>query len=239
MKQLRNFGYSLLACSFLVISCSKTGPQGPTGPTGPTGSQGPAGTNGTNGAQGPGGPQGPAGPTGATGANGATGPQGPAGTANVIYSAWFTPPSYSLTVVFGINNIYYDKAAPGITQPILDNGAVLTYGKLAGYVPSIWPTGQVALLPITLTYQQSSATQIDTWSAYATAGNLKINLTNNNNLYTNTGINPSHTFRYIIIPGGVAGGRLAKPGVGGTGYSIEQLKAMSYQQICQVLNIPE
>ncbi len=149
-------------------------------------------------------------PQGTSGAAGAQGATGEAGTANVIYSDWFTPSAYALSVNFGENNIYYDQAATGITQVILDSGVVLTYGKLDGYTSTIWPTNQVAQLPITVVYQSSGA-QIDTWSAYATVGNLRINFTNNTNLYTNTGLSTSHTFRYILIPGGVHGNRLSGP----------------------------
>ena len=80
MRKLTSLSLLLLAISFIVVNCTKEGPQGPAGATG---------------AQGPG---------GATGATGSLvvpvllarkallvqGPQGPAGTANVIYSNWFT-----------------------------------------------------------------------------------------------------------------------------------------------------
>lgn len=186
LNQLFKRSFLFFMVAILIAACAKTGPEGPAGP------QGAQGTSGAVGAQGP------AGTAGAT------------GTANVIYSDWFTASAYSLSVDFGINNIYYDKAAAGITQIILDSGVVLTYGKLNGYVSIIWPTNQVAQLPITLVYQQSG-TQIDTWSAYATVGNLRINFTNNNNLYTNTGLATTHSFRYVIIPGGVPGNRLSGP----------------------------
>lgn len=199
----------------LFAACSKTGPTGPqgsTGPTGATGAQGPAGANGTNGAA------------------GAAGPQGPAGTANVIYSAWFTPSAYTVATAFGITHLDYNKPAPGITQAILDNGTVLTYGKLNGYNPSLWPTNQVGLLPITIDYQIGATTNIDTWSAFATAGNLKIDLVSSTNAYaSDASINHNHSFRYIIIPGGVAGARLSSPP---PDYN-------NYDAVCKYYGIPE
>ncbi|PZR21133.1 MAG: hypothetical protein DI538_29830, partial [Azospira oryzae] len=89
---------------------------------------------------------------------GDTGPQGPPGTANVIYSEWFTPNPYIKDTIFGIWGFKYNKAAPLITQQILDSGSVLTFGKLLGYNPAVWPTNVVQQLPIQITYKQSGNT---------------------------------------------------------------------------------
>jgi hypothetical protein len=172
------------------------------------------------------GPEGPAGATGATGSQGSPGPTGPAGetgTANVIYSEWFTPSAYTSSTLFGITNMDYNKAAPGITQDILNTGVVLTFGKLTGYSSSIWPTEQVSKLPISLTYIQGS-TQTDTWSAYETVGNLRINFVNNVNYYTS--ISTAHSFRYVIIPGGTVGTRVAAPDFN------------NYEAVCAFYKIP-
>ena len=194
------------------------------------------------------GDQGPAGPAGPTGATGATGAQGSTGSANVVYSQWFTPPSYIKDTVFGIYGFYYDKATTDITQPVLDSGIVLTYGKLDGYVSSIWPTNQVGQLPITVTYQEGSSTYVDTWQAFATLGNLTIQFQDNLDLYN--GISNAHKFRYIIIPGAqksaVAsvksgiyysnGRKLDANAVNGV---IQNYKTMSYAQVCARLGIEE
>jgi hypothetical protein len=42
-------------------------------------------------------------------------------------------------------------------------------------------------------------------------------------------------YRYVIIPGGVAGGKTT--GLGGTNYTAEQLKKMPYAQVCKLFNI--
>ncbi|WP_008584497.1 Collagen triple helix repeat-containing protein [Niabella soli] len=215
----------LFAGTLLLFSCKKGDP----GPQGATGAQGPAGTQGPGGAQGPAGTQGPAGSQGPAGAQGPTGAQGPAGTANVQYSDWFTPAAYTVTTRFGIINLDYNKAAPGITQDILNTGTVLVYGKLNGYNTTLWPTDQTSVLPIHIYYQIGTATNIDTWSADATVGNLRINLVSSMNAYTSSGsISPAHTFRYVIIPGAV------KVALANT-----NLNVLSYGALCNTLSIPQ
>ena len=145
--------------------------------------------------------EGPEGPQGLQGVKGDKGDKGDTGITNVIYSDWFTPPTYTATMVFGIRNFDFTKTAPAITQDILDKGTIITYGKLTGYSSSIWPTGQVGKLPVILTYIQGS-TQTDTWTAFYTPGNLRINFVNNANFYTSLAL--THSFRYIIIPGSIA-----------------------------------
>ena len=187
------------------------------------------------------------GATGAAGAAGAAGPQGPAGSANVIYSDWFTPVAYVKDTVFGTWGFYYDSAVAAITQPILDSGTVITFGKLDGYNPAIWPTNQVEALPIAITYMDGSTPNIDTWQALLTPGNLRIQLQSSLNAYGN--ISNAHQFRYIIIPGGVKTNASVQPGtVTGNGKRLDQgnvnavlqnYKNMSYADICQRLNIPQ
>jgi len=151
---------------------------------------------------------------------GDTGPAGATGTANVIYSEWFTPTPYIKDTVFGVWGFKYNKAAPGITQQVLDSGSVLTYGKLLGYNPLVWPTNTVQQLPIDLTYNQGGVTT-DTWTARLSPGNLQIRFVNDKNIYGS--IATAHQFRYIIIPGGnKAGGRVAR---------------QSYEEICKQYGI--
>lgn len=149
------------------------------------------------------------------------GDTGPAGTANVMYSDWFKPDVYIKDTVFGIWGFKYNKAAPGLTKNVLDSGTVLVYGKLLGYNPLVWPTNQVAELPITITYVQGG-TVTDTWSAQLSEGNLRIRFMNDKNIYTS--ISNAHLFRYIIIPGAVKTGRRAQ---------------LPYEEICKLYNIPE
>lgn len=159
---------------------------------------------------------------------GDTGPQGPkgaTGTANVIYSDWFIPASYTMTTIFGIKHFDHTRQTPAITQAIIDSGMVLTFGKLSGYNPQVWPAGQIAQLPISLTYVQGSTTT-DTWSAFDSVGKLRINFVNNLNIYSS--ISTQHSFRYIIVPGGVkvSNGRRI------------DLHSMSYNEVCDLLKVP-
>lgn len=152
---------------------------------------------------------------------GETGPQGPTGNANVMYSPWFTPATYQKDTVFGIWGFNYNQAAASITQSILDSGTVLTFGKLLGYNSLVWPAGQVAPLPLTISYNQGGVTN-DTWSALSRPGNLRIRFVNDRNIYTS--IATAHQFRYIIIPGGTPTGRVTQ---------------LSYEELCRKYNIPE
>jgi hypothetical protein len=208
MRKFRTLSLCLLAITFIAVNCTKEGPEGPAGATGP---QGPAGSNGATGATGA---------AGATGATGAVGPQGPAGatgpagTANVIYSAWSLP-TFTASSTFFVAQ----PAAPGITQAIMDRGVVLAYmSNGTGTATSgfnVWTLPYTRPGDATLIYHQYVVGTI----VYIASANL-------------TGFQ----FRYVIIPGGVAGGRTT--GVGGTNYTVEQLKAMSYQEVVSLFHIP-
>ena len=156
---------------------------------------------------------------------GDTGPKGPAGTANVIYSEWFIPSSYTMTTIFGIKNFDHPRQAPAITQAIIDSGMVLTFGKLSGYNSQVWPAGQIAQLPVSITYMQGNTTT-DTWSAFDSVGKLRINFVNNLNIYNS--ISTQHSFRYIIVPGGFKASN---------GRRID-LHSMSYNEVCDLLKVP-
>ncbi|MET3978468.1 hypothetical protein ABIB62_001037 [Mucilaginibacter sp. UYP25] len=176
------FLLTVICLSSLMVKCKK-GDDGPIGPVGAKGDTGATGANGTN------------------GTNGAAGTTGATGTANVIYSDWITPASYTKTTVFSTFNFFYDIAASKVTQAVLDKGTILVYAKLNGYNPVIWPTDQVSGLPIVINYLSGTTPEIDTWSARSTLGKIQIHMTNNNNAYGS--LSTAHSFRYVIIPGGV------------------------------------
>jgi hypothetical protein len=191
---------------------------------------------------------GPAGATGPAGPSGATGAQGPAGSANVIYSQWFTPATWIKDTIFGEYGFNYTKATTDITQQVLDSGVVLTYGKLDGYTSVIWPTAQVSLLPIIVTYMEGATIYNDTWSALATPGNLRIQFVDDKNLYN--GISNAHQFRYVVIPGGQKSTVASvKPGLyfsngkqldaAAVNAVIHNYAKMSYADVCRSLGIPE
>ena len=121
---------------------------------------------------------------GDAGPQGAAGPTGPTGVANVKYSDWFKPDTYTSATVFSMTLFSCDKAAPEITQQVLDSGVVLTYAKLFGYSATIWPAGQVSQLPVSLTYVLTAGSTEDTWSALLTPQKLTIRFVNSDNIYT-------------------------------------------------------
>jgi hypothetical protein len=214
MKRV-NYLLMLLAVGVLLItSCGKNGAVGPQGPTGPTGPQGPAGSTGS------------AGTNGTNGSTGATGATGATGTANVIYSAWTTPASYTKDTIFSTYHFDANIPAAKITQAILDNGTVLVYGKLDGYTATIWPTSQVSALPIVVTYEEGTTTYTDTWSSLITLGNVKIDFVDNGNLYG--GISNAHQFRYVIIPGAVLTATINK-----------HVNFNDYSQVQQAFHLPD
>lgn len=85
---MKKTNYLLLLSTAFMLLLASCGKDGAVGPTGPAGTQGPTGTAGTN------------------GSIGATGPTGATGTANVIYSDWITPASYTKTTVFGTIDLH-------------------------------------------------------------------------------------------------------------------------------------
>lgn len=226
MRKLRLLSILLLAISFILISCTKEGPEGPVGPIG---AQGPSGNTGTTGPAGPIGTTGPIGPAGPTGPQG---PQGPTGTANVIYSAWITDASAALwadtTILFYGSLIRRRNiTAPGITQAILDQGIVLSYVRSGGTVyalPFLFAFGGGT---VGVAGQPAVGRLIYILYNPLTGGAPPGGL-----LFSGLDI------RYVIIPGGVLGGRAANQGVGGTGYTEAELKAMPYEKICRLFNIP-
>ncbi len=216
MRKIKLLSVLFLAILFVAVSCTKEGPEGPAGATG---AQGPAGGSG---------PAGPAGPTGPTGPAGPTGPTGPTGTANVIYSPWFSlsgigaPNQWHDSTLFDVGacGVAY-RAAPGITQAILDNGVVLAYHRLGAANP-VSPLPSLLLGGYYLGYRP-------------VVGRMIYFITTVVPPYPG-GVSNVSEFRYVIIPGGVAGGRTA--GVGGTQYTAEQVRAMSFEQVCKIFKIP-
>lgn len=146
---------------------------------------------------------------GCEGPVGPEGPQGEDGTANVIYSEWFGPGFNGGTEWQGRESFggakenYFDLPTDDITVELIETGAVIVYAKLEGYTTSVWPSGEVAALPVTLTYIMSGETHIDTWGFRLTEGNLRITFQNSQDFFEPSGMNVDHRFRYVIIPGGM------------------------------------
>jgi len=216
MRKFRLLSILLLAFAFLAVNCTKEGPEGPAGATGP---QGPTGLAG---------PAGPAGPTGPSGPAGPTGPTGPAGTANVIYYNWteFATATWGAAVSdFGKTVRKYPVTLTSLTAPILSNGVVLAYVRFA--------SNNVYQLP-GVVYNVTQPVQQYLFFR-PVVGSCEIIFHNiDNNLDPATFSTGNH-YRFILIPGGVLGGKTS--GVGGTNYTADQLRAMPYAEVCRLFNI--
>ena len=207
MRKFTLLSLFLLAITFIVVNCTKEGPQGPAGAIGATGGIGPTGP---------------------------VGPQGPAGTANVTYSAWYTGTWKNLTTPGPDNGFSIDtfiRAAPAVTQAIMDNGVVLGYMR-GSATSNILSGTQVVGLPYHDVVDDDHFKFILSKPGSIVHSYQSINpwSTDQLNLF-------NHSFRYVVIPGGVSGGRSA--GVGGTNYTADQVRAMSYSQICSIFKIPQ
>jgi hypothetical protein len=170
---------------------------------------------------GPVGPQGEVGPQGPAGTAGAA---GPAGSANVIYSAWFLTGSAGWDTVTNAANYgayaTYDKAVAGVTQAIMDNGIVLAYMKGD---PTTGLTDDVFPLPYTI---GPGFGFTDHWDfVLNTAGNIRF-LYKSDFPWTPTELG-GISFRYVIVPGGVAVGRIRDP------------RKMTYNEVCEAYGIPK
>jgi hypothetical protein len=183
----------------------ETGPPGPQGEPGPTGAPGAPGEPGTTGPPGPAGPGGPSGPTGPQGPQGPTGPQGPQGepgTANVFYSNWsgFNTNNWSGLVAFLFQNRrIYTINESRITDAILDRGAVMVYVKFANSSDIVQP------LPI---YQSITQLKNQYMAHFIQQNRILITLYNDDRSDPGT-IGSINSYRYVIIPGGTATGRIA------------------------------
>jgi hypothetical protein len=146
--------------------------------------------------------------------------QGPAGldglNATVYYSEWFTPSAWSGTS----GDWYFDASAPDLTQDMVENGIILAYVWLAG---DLYDASSVRPLP-----------------AYAVGANWSflvhqygsIEFTSDMTLKPGT---TGNRFRFIAVPGTIPALKSASL----KGKSIQDLKNMSYNEVCKYLNIPE
>ncbi|MEQ1799550.1 MAG: hypothetical protein ABL872_16465 [Lacibacter sp.] len=222
MKKIILSFCSAIIITFLFISCKgDTGPAGLTGPAGPTGANGPAG---------------PAGPAGST---------GPQGNANVVVdtftlsnSNWIWNSTYSFSNGTGSSTgwftRYFDRNYTGITQSILDKGVVLVYFTSFSTNASQWTPLDFSFLAFGSQYYYNI--RYETF-----LGKVRLHYfftpngpagTTPSNLST-VGI-PNYKFKIIAVAGAIGGRFNSGPAAG---YTIEQLKGMSYEMVCEVLNI--
>lgn len=161
------------------------------------------GTDGVNGVDGAVGPAGPAGPTGAT------------GSANVIYSAWITAPAAAAETIDGTSGLSTTINAPELSADIVSKGTVLVYMSFGGGV-------------YTLPYTSTAGGYINTITAIASVQKIKLFRFKHAADGTTVNLPTSLSWRYILIPGGVAATAKAA--------KLDYSK-MSYEEVCARLNI--
>ncbi len=232
MRKLRLLSIFLLAIVFVFVSCTKEGPEGPVGGTG---AQGPTGTSGTNGATGPVGPVGATGPVGPIGPVGPAGPTGATGSANVIYSAWITSPYASRdTTIDGTCHRVRHLDAPSLIAAILNQGVMITYMRIGSLGPYLLPYtsdagGATNQIEAIYAVQKIFVTR-------KTFGSCRFTVADPGTTPVLINLPQSLEYRYILIPGVIGGGRIMSGAA--AGYTPEQLKAMSYEEIIRLFNIP-
>jgi hypothetical protein len=148
---------------------------------------------------------------------GPAGPQGPAGqNATVYYSEWFSTTAWS----GGSGDWYFAANAPDLTQDIVENGVVLAYAWLANDV-----------------YEGSSVRPLP---AYAVGANWSFLIHQYGSIEFTSDmfaqpLTTGNKFRFVAIPGTIHALKSGTPGY----RSEQELKSMSYKEICRLYNIPE
>jgi len=153
---------------------------------------------------------------GADGTNGADGAAGAAGTANVIYSAWLTAPAAVAETIDGTSGLSTTINAPQLSADILSKGTVLVYMSFSSSVYQ-------------LPYTSTAGGFANTITAISTTQKIKLFRFKHANDGTTVGLPTSLSWRYILIPGGVAA---ATAKTAKLDYS-----KMSYEEVCARFNI--
>ncbi len=148
------------------------------------------------------------------------GPQGPQGIAGqdatVYYSEWFSPAAWS-----GVSGDWYFAAnAPDLTQGIVENGVVLAYVWLAD---DVYSGSSVRPLP-----------------AYAIGANWSFLIHEYGSIEFDCDmfappLTTGNKFRFVAIPGTIPAAKSGTPG----NRSVQELKNMTYKEVCRLYNIPE
>lgn len=151
---------------------------------------------------------------GVNGADGQIGPAGPAGTANVIYSAWINAPAAVAETIDGTSGMSTSINAPELSTDILNKGTVLVYVSFG--------TGTFAV-----PYTSTAGGFVNTITAISSLQKIKFFRFRHDGAGA-VNIPVSLSWRYILIPGGVA----ATAKKSNLDYS-----KMSYEEVCARFNI--
>jgi hypothetical protein len=145
----------------------------------------------------------------------------------VIYSTWAASPTPASITIDGTSGNGFILTATSLTQTIIDRGVVLVYLRINS-------TGDFSNLPLPyITRAGGGANTIAFWPSLNT---IKVMRFINDGVNGTTFLSASWLWRYVLIPGGVAGRFTSGPAAG---YTYDQIKAMSYEQVKTLFNIPE
>lgn len=144
------------------------------------------------------GPVGPEGPAGPQGPQGSQGPEGDPGSANVIYSQWTDTLTYFLASPTTEDTIVGQLLAPSLTEDILNTGEIKVYANLGS-------ENDPYVVPLPFTNSNGGFIEV-----YFFIGGIEI--------WSNLNI-PGLPLRYVLIPGGTAAERKARPAVDWNDYA--------------------
>ncbi|OXA78018.1 hypothetical protein SAMN05444397_110175 [Flavobacterium aquidurense] len=152
---------------------------------------------------------------GTNGVDGQQGAPGATGTANVIYSAWLTAPTAVAETVDGTSGMSTTINAPELSEDILAKGTILVYVSFGSGT-------------FTLPYTSTAGGFVNTITAISTAKKIKLFRFRHDGGGT-VNLPTSLSWRYVLIPGGVAAAtaKTAK---------LDYAK-MSYEEVCAHFNI--
>jgi hypothetical protein len=220
---MRKYNYAcllIISILFIAVSCTKEGPEGPSGA------------------------QGAQGATGSSGPAGAAGPQGPQGNTTVVYSPWVTSTAANWVANDGAITgaldalAMYKRTAAGVTTAIMDQGVILCYMKNTAANQS--GVGTSAIYPLPYTYIDDDFEDHYDFTVPTAGGNIYFTYKTGTSFASLTAAQlGTFAYRYVLIPGSVAGGRGINSVTTYEGYTAEQLKGMSYSQLKTAFNIPD
>lgn len=151
---------------------------------------------------------------GKDGKDGADGTNGLPGTANVIYSAWLTAPAAVAETIDGTAGMSTSLNAPELSTDILSKGTILVYMTFGA---------GTYIIP----YTSLAGGTANTITAISTVQKIKLFRFTHSGSGT-VGLPTTLSWRYILIPGGVAATTKATK----MDYS-----KMSYDEVCARFNV--
>jgi hypothetical protein len=175
------------------------------------------------------------GDTGPQGDTGPTGNTGQTGSPNVIYSAWQTSPTNSRdTTIDGTCVRIRHLSAPSLDTAMLRKGLMLTYlrvGSIGPYqLPYISDAGGA-------TNEVNCIYNVKKIFVYRhTFGSCRFTSASPGTEPVLVNLPQSLEYRYVLIPGSIASGRLLQTDAS---YDIHTLKQLSYTALINKLGIPE